>query len=101
MRSPVASLFDEAASPPIDFSQGYPSLTDARWLRYRWPLMKVQNSSWLAENRARLYEGIAYEYIRIVSDDGTFDAIVEQAPDNVQWVPGKGAEIYTPSYRAK
>lgn len=101
MRSLVASLFDEAASPLVDFSRGYPKLTDPRWPRHWWPLMKVENSSWLVENRARLFEGIAYEHIRIVSDDGTFDAIVEQAPDNVQWVPGKGASFYTPSYRSK
>ena len=100
MRPLIATLFEEAASPLIDFTQGYPNLTDPRWLRYRWPLMKVENSSWLAENRSRLFEDVAYEHVRIVSDDGSFDAITEQSPFNVEWVRGKGPGFYAPSYRA-
>lgn len=108
MRAPIACLFDEAVSPPIHFPDSYPKLTDSRWLSYRWPLMRVENSSWLAANRPYLFNDLEYEHVRIVSDDGTFDAIIERSSDkegwpvalhNVEWVRGKGQAFYTPSYR--
>lgn len=101
LRTPVVGLFGEAASPQVDYSHDYPRLTDPRWPHYLWPLMKIERSSWLSENRPRLFQGVAYEHIRIVSDDGTLDAIVEERPDNVQWVPGKGSHFYVPAYRAE
>jgi hypothetical protein len=98
MRPLIASLFDEIASPRIVFPQNYPNLTDPRWLGHRWPLMKIENSSWLAENRSRLFKDVTYEHVRIVSDDGSFDAIADRSSCNVEWVRGKGTGFYVPSY---
>lgn len=109
MRSPIACLFDDAVSPPIHFPENYPNLTDSRWLQYRWPFMRVENSSWLEANCPYLFKNLEYEHVRIVSDDGILDAIIERSSDseyrpngleNVEWAKGKGKELYIPSYRA-
>ncbi|WP_156367687.1 hypothetical protein [Brevundimonas sp. Leaf363] len=101
LRAPVVGLFNEAGSPRVYYPRDYPRLTDPRWPHHLWPLMKIERSSWLSENRPRLFQGLAYEHIRIVSDDGAFDAIIEGQPDNVQWVTGKGSEFFVPAYRAE
>jgi hypothetical protein len=97
--TPVAVLFEEFSSPKVEFPPNYPRLSSERWHRRPWPIMTVRNSSWLAENIHRLLPDHAYEHVRIISDDGSFDAIIEYEPSNVVLVLGRGKVFYKPTYR--
>jgi len=72
--TPVASVFGRTASPPVHFGSDYPTLADPRWSDYRWPLMKIEKSSWLARHAAVLDDAASHVHLRFLSDDGSFDA---------------------------
>ena len=83
----VFGCFSEAAAPPVNVPEAYPRLRDKRWAGYLWPLMEVGQSTWLAGHRERLWmPERTYRHYRIVSEDGTFDAISCQAP-SARWIP--------------
>ncbi|MBJ7447638.1 MAG: hypothetical protein JHC81_08890 [Brevundimonas sp.] len=73
--------FSEIAAPSTTVSADYPRLTHPTYSRYLWPLMEVTNSSWLSSYLGRLWwSDRPYRHYRIVSDDGTFDAITCHEP---------------------
>jgi hypothetical protein len=96
--TPVASIFGRTASPPVHFGSDYPTLADPQWSDYRWPLMKIENSSWLARHAAVLDDAASHVHLRFVSDDGSFDALVT-SPPRVSWASGRGRVFYTPLHR--
>ena len=96
----VFGCFSEIASPVATAADDYPRLNHSKYSRYCWPLMEVANSTWLASYRSRLWTPDAnYRHYRIVSDDGTFDALTWQEPF-ARWVAARGSDFkvvpYTP-----
>ncbi|WP_158298800.1 hypothetical protein [Sphingomonas psychrotolerans] len=72
----VFGCFSETAGPVTHISDDYPRLKNPKFDRYLWPLMEVENSTWLALHRDKLwFPDQPYKHYRVVSDDGTFDAI--------------------------
>ncbi len=85
----VFGCFSEIASPSTEAADDYPRLDHPEYSRYVWPLMQVANSTWLASYRDRLWmPDQTYQHYRIVSDDGTFDALTWQDP-HARWVPAR------------
>ncbi|RYG88925.1 MAG: hypothetical protein EON59_02905 [Alphaproteobacteria bacterium] len=77
----VFGCFSEIAAPDTFVRDDYPRLKHAKYADYLWPLMEVTNSSWLASYRDRLWApDHTYRHYRIVSEDGTFDALTWQEP---------------------
>ena len=67
-------------------SDDYPRLNHPDYSQYIWPLMEVANSTWLASYRERLWmPDQTYRHYRVVSDDGTFDALTREDPF-ARWV---------------
>ena len=79
-RAEVFGCFSEMAAPSVTAPDHYPRLKHPEYSEYVWPLMEVANSTWLASYRDRLWQGQPYRHYRIVSDDGTFDALTWQEP---------------------
>ncbi|WP_341023882.1 hypothetical protein [Brevundimonas diminuta] len=99
IRPIIAAIFEESASPHVNFPPNYPLISGYGWENHAWPIMKVKNSSWIKENKSRLLLGVDYEHIHIVSGSGSFDIITSEMPENVEWVEGRGQNDYVPHYR--
>jgi len=83
----VFGCFGERATPPTTVADDYPRLQHPDYARYLWPLMEVTNSTWLASHRERLWmPDMPYRHYRVVSDDGTFDALTSAEP-RARWAP--------------
>ena len=80
-RAEVFGCFSEIAAPQATAANDYPQLDHPEYPGCVWPLMEVTNSTWLTSYRDRLWSpGQTYRHYRIVSDDGTFDALTWQKP---------------------
>lgn len=87
-KAEVFGCFSELAAPPTTASDDYPRLKNIRYSQYIWPLMEVVNSTWLGSYRGQLWvPDHIYRHYRIVSDDGTFDALTSQDPF-ARWATG-------------
>lgn len=85
----IFGCFSEIAAPSVNVPAAYPRLSHHAYSEYLWPLIEVTNSTWLAYYRERLWQpGGAYRHFRIVSDDGTADAITCKTPV-ARWEPTK------------
>ncbi len=86
IKAEVFGCFSELAAPETTSDDDYPRLKHPEYSHHGWPLMEVSNSTWLESYRNRLWLTDApYRHLRIVSDDGTFDALTSQRPF-VRWV---------------
>lgn len=86
----VFGCFSEHAAPAIKVSEDYPRLQNPKFARYLWPLMEVENSSWLGLHRAGLwFPDQPYKHFHVVSEDGTFDALTAHKPI-ARWVDPRG-----------
>lgn len=89
LEAEVFGCFSEIAAPRISITEDYPRLSHPKYPRNLWPLMEVTNSTWLGVHRDRLWMPDAqYRHFRIVSDEGTFDALTCHEPF-ARWEAGR------------
>jgi hypothetical protein len=81
IKAEVFGCFSELTSHTVAVPENYPMVPGPHGTSYIWPLMEVLNSSWLKFYRERLWMPEAtYRHLRVVSDDGSFDALTAGEP---------------------
>ncbi len=90
LKADIFGCFSEMAAPSVSAADDYPRLKQPEYSQYVWPLMEVTNSAWLESYRDRLWVPVTnYRHFRIVSDDGSFDALTREEPF-ARWEPVRG-----------
>jgi hypothetical protein len=85
----VYGCFSDLSSPRVFVPDDYPRVAGPNQSAHLWPLMEVMESSWLQAHRERLWmPEVDYRHLRIVSDDGSFDALTSGNPSS-RWVAAR------------